>query len=315
MAITSTSCDIPASLKALTGPESSVVSSSNSLSWGKFLLERHRVPPGEREHFILGCHVLWVSTKLNKGEYAGDGGRVVPFTKPSGSLTVTPIGHFPTWRSPDNLEFMLLGFDNNFMANVGQELDRPIPELYLRTGFQDSAIRRLMALLREEFELGTPSSSLYVESLAHTIAVRYLTLNLRSPVSPNSALTTALPRPALKRVMERIEEGLSSNLTLQSLAEETGYSRGHFISMFRAATNLTPHQYLVKRRIARVKSLLEKKDKSLIDIAMTCGFSSQSHMTQVFRAQTGVSPGEYRRFKSSDRGADREFARTSLRLT
>ena len=84
---------------------------------------------------------------------------------------------------------------------------------------------------------------------------------------------------------------------LRSLANEAGYSRGHFLNMFRASTGLTPHRYLVNRRVVRARILLERRDRTLIDIAIACGFSSQAHMSQVFREKTGVTPGEYRRIK------------------
>jgi AraC family transcriptional regulator len=66
--------------------------------------------------------------------------------------------------------------------------------------------------------------------------------------------------------------------------------------MFRAATGKTPHQYLTERRIERAKSmLLEAKKISLIDVAAQCGFSSQSHLTRVFRERVGVTPSEFKR--------------------
>jgi PAS domain S-box-containing protein len=85
-------------------------------------------------------------------------------------------------------------------------------------------------------------------------------------------------------------------LSLDELAHETDYSRAHFLRMFRAATGKTPHQYLTERRIERAKSmLLVAKKISLIDVAARCGFSSQSHLTRVFRKQVGATPTEFKR--------------------
>jgi AraC family transcriptional regulator len=125
--------------------------------------------------------------------------------------------------------------------------------------------------------------------------VRYLLLNdngaqaMTKPFSP-------LPDAVLRRVQEHIEEHLQDNLSLDELARDAHYSRGHFLRMFRAATGKTPHQYLTERRVERAKSMLQKtQDISLIDIAASCGFSSQSHMTRVFRKQFGVTPGAFKR--------------------
>jgi AraC family transcriptional regulator len=105
-----------------------------------------------------------------------------------------------------------------------------------------------------------------------------------------------LPQAVLRHVKNYMEENLQDNLSLDELARETKYSRAHFLKMFRAATGKTPHQYLTERRIERAKSmLLEAEGISLIDIAAWCGFSSQSHLTQVFRKQIGVTPSAFKR--------------------
>jgi len=108
---------------------------------------------------------------------------------------------------------------------------------------------------------------------------------------------SALPLPALRRVLNRIEQSFRSDLSLTSLAAESGYSRGHFVKMFRKATGVTPHHYVLRRRVEHARFLLKEKEPGvrLIDVAALCGFSSQAHMTQVFRQFVGVTPGDYRR--------------------
>jgi AraC-like DNA-binding protein len=104
-----------------------------------------------------------------------------------------------------------------------------------------------------------------------------------------------LPQRVLRRVKDRIDAELAGDLTLSILAEESGYSRTHFQRMFRTATGLTPHQYLLERRLGRAQELLEMRNADLIDVAASCGFSSHSHMTTVFRRLLGMTPAEYRR--------------------
>jgi AraC family transcriptional regulator len=65
--------------------------------------------------------------------------------------------------------------------------------------------------------------------------------------------------------------------------------------MFRAATGLTPHQYVLEMRLSTAQQLLRQSKISLVDVALKCGFSSQTHMNDVFRTQLGVTPQEYRR--------------------
>jgi AraC family transcriptional regulator len=107
-------------------------------------------------------------------------------------------------------------------------------------------------------------------------------------------LAGLVPR-ILSRVREKIEANLDADLSLDNLAEESGYSRAHFLRMFRAATGLTPHQYVLDLRLRRAQDRLRQAGSSIVDVAVSCGFSSQSHMTSVFRQRLEMTPGEFRR--------------------
>lgn len=103
-----------------------------------------------------------------------------------------------------------------------------------------------------------------------------------------------MPR-VLSRVREKIEANLDADLSLQSLAEESGYSRAHFTRLFRQSTGLTPHQYVMSLRLKRAQHQLKQRGSRIIDVAVSCGFSSQSHMTNLFRQRLEMTPGEFRR--------------------
>jgi AraC family transcriptional regulator len=282
-------------LAHLTCP-SSVVNSSDSYSWDGLLLEHHRIPEGERVETVTDRHVLWLWTTSYSGEYAGPGGRFVRCSKGRGAITVTPTGLVPTLHSYKRSEVILCALDSHFVRSILSELDRqPTVEPIIRAKFRDSAIRQLMTLLSEEVRAGGPSGKLYSDSLAHALAIRYLLLGERPQHQRADSSVSALPPYALKRVLERIEQNFQSEISLASLAEEAGYSRGHFLKMFRTSMGMTPHRYLLKRRTDHARSFLKRRELSIIDVAASCGFSSQAHLTQVFREYVGVTPGDYRR--------------------
>ena len=146
----------------------------------------------------------------------------------------------------------------------------------------------------EELEAGAHSGRLYFEALAHALATRFLLLDSPSGF-PSESRVSGLPSRLLNRVREKMGANLDADLSLDSLAEETGYSRAHFLRMFRVATGCTPHQYVLDLRLRRAQDCLRLKNSSMIDIALSCGFSSQSHMTSVFRQRLEMTPGEFRR--------------------
>lgn len=282
-------------LAYLTG-SSSVINSSDSHSWDTVLVEHHRIPQGERAGTVANQHVLWLWTTSYSGEYAPLGGRFVPCSKARGELTVTPVGLQPTWLSFRSSEVIICALDSTFIAEVLSELDRrPRAQPIFRPKLEDLTIGRLMTLLSEEVRAGAPSGTLYADSLTHALAIRFLHSGEQVRHERSNSRVSALPPHVLKRVLEMIEHSFQSIISLASLAQEAGYSRGHFLKMFRASTGVTPHQYVLKRRVDHARFLLKQRELSIIDIAADCGFSSQAHLTQVFGQHIGVTPAEYRR--------------------
>ena len=105
-----------------------------------------------------------------------------------------------------------------------------------------------------------------------------------------------LPGRVFERVREKMQEHLSRDLSLNSLAREAGYSSAHFLRMFHASTGSTPHHFLLELRLQRAKQLLMHDHQlSIVIIAGMCGFSTQSHFTSMFRQKFGVTPAEFRR--------------------
>ncbi len=98
-----------------------------------------------------------------------------------------------------------------------------------------------------------------------------------------------------RRAKELIESRLSTDLSLDELAYSCGLSVAHFVRAFRQSLGETPHRWLTWRRIRAAQLLLISTDKPLVEIAAECGFSDQSHFTNIFGKFVGVPPGAYRR--------------------
>ncbi|PZP96014.1 MAG: AraC family transcriptional regulator [Variovorax paradoxus] len=81
-------------------------------------------------------------------------------------------------------------------------------------------------------------------------------------------------------------------LTLSALAHEAGLSRYQFLRTFARATGLTPHAYLMQRRIHHARHLIDGGAR-LAEAAADSGFSDQSHMTRLFVRSFGMAPGTY----------------------
>jgi transcriptional regulator GlxA family with amidase domain len=103
-----------------------------------------------------------------------------------------------------------------------------------------------------------------------------------------------LPPRALRRVREHIEAHLEETISIDGLAGIVGLSKYHFARAFKQSAGLSPHNYLVQRRVRRVQELLADTDLTLSEIAFACGFSNQSHCARRFRERVGITPSSYR---------------------
>jgi AraC-like DNA-binding protein len=98
-----------------------------------------------------------------------------------------------------------------------------------------------------------------------------------------------------RRVTSRLLDDLAGDTSLGELAALCGRSRSHFIRAFKQSTGMPPHRWLMMQRIKRAKDLLRETNTPIAEIALTCGFSDQSHLTRVFSKAFGIGPGAWRR--------------------
>ncbi len=106
---------------------------------------------------------------------------------------------------------------------------------------------------------------------------------------------TAIAPKTLAAIVWFIRENLGETLTVERLANLAMLSPGYFSENFTRATGRSPHAYVTEMRIEAAKELLAVPQISLAEVAVRCGFSSQSHLTRVFGRDVGVTPGAYRR--------------------
>ena len=99
----------------------------------------------------------------------------------------------------------------------------------------------------------------------------------------------------LSMVHTIIEKNYDDALQVQSLAEQVGVHRVHLSRTFRRVHGIGIVEYIHRRRVMRIATLLARAELPLADVALTLGYADQAHMTRVFTARIGMSPAAYRR--------------------
>jgi AraC family transcriptional regulator len=108
-------------------------------------------------------------------------------------------------------------------------------------------------------------------------------------------VVATLPKWRLMRVQTYIETNIGGRITLANLAATAGLSRMYFAKQFRAATGMRPHDFVLRKRIARAQQMLTATSDTLVDIALSVGFQTQAHFTTVFKKIAGNTPCQFRR--------------------
>jgi AraC-like DNA-binding protein len=97
---------------------------------------------------------------------------------------------------------------------------------------------------------------------------------------------------AIAKAREMIESDPSLPLTLDELARACGLGKFQLLRGFCKVTGLTPHAFLIQRRVALARRLLAGR-MSLAEAAAAAGFADQSHMTRLFVRTYGLTPRSY----------------------
>lgn len=99
----------------------------------------------------------------------------------------------------------------------------------------------------------------------------------------------------VRRLKEYVEAHLGEPICVQDMAAVLSLSPSHFCRSFRLSVELSPHNYVMRRRIERAQTLMLTTGAPLIRIATDCGLADQAHLNRVFRRLTGETPAAWRR--------------------
>ena len=237
----------------------------------------------------------FVSIALNTG-----GGRVwrnsetTPTAK--GAIAMQPF-EGADWRFECPVTFVHFYVPFGLIAAVcdslfGRELAHA--DLRMASGITDETLCGTVQSIRRQLASMEPTN-LILDSWAvmlSEILVRRFTGHAHRHVRGTSG---KIPARSIAHVIDLIEAHIDQDLDLTSLADVAAMSVFHFARRFRETVGVSPHAYVLSRRVRRAEDMLKRGESSLADVAAACGFASQAHFTTAFRRHAGVTPGEYRR--------------------
>lgn len=256
-------------------------------------------------------------------------GEVAPVHVPEPELSVGVVGTANCWYSsgairrdiytaPGLIGLIESGFEADRMGWRGTPRERIVVAFPAETvnrlipgngrsfdppticGFTNDRVANLVHALWDDASSGSPYGALYGQGLALAlvglIAAEYPAMQPRA-----ASCTTRFTSHQQSLLRDYVMAHIAENLCIERMASQVAMSPDHFARVFKATFKLSPHTYVIEKRLEVARnSLRQTPMKPIAEIASAVGFSSQSHFTAAFRQKTGTTPARWRRINSQD---------------
>jgi AraC family transcriptional regulator len=273
------------------------VLSSQQIGWQGILVEHYQAPPNhicEQSPGALLTHWLSFPSAQPMHLVQNHGERWHESIVKQGDLVLVPAGQPTYWRGPTNTSMSNLSIylQPELVTQIAEssELNGDRIELIDCFSRSDPHLHQIAMMLLAELKSGGIMGKLYVESLTQVFIIHLL--RYYSVFQPKIANRDHLPPRRLENAIDYIHAHLDGDLSMAQIASSVNTSPTYFASLFKAATGISLHQYVIKQRVERAKLLLETTDLPIFNIASQVGFANSSHLTYHCKRQTGMTPGQ-----------------------
>ncbi|MBD1838496.1 helix-turn-helix transcriptional regulator [Coleofasciculus sp. FACHB-64] len=277
--------------------ERSPILTSQKAGWNNIFLGHFRTPAYEApEVSSLFWHSLLIFPKTEAPIQAQRtlDGKIRHEQVIEGDIVITPaqVSHRSCWNAEHDFIVMAIASDV-FARAIDESAESSNVELLPQFAISDGLVLQIGLALKQVLENNPQGSRLYAETMANALAVHLLqNYSARQPILRD--YNGGLSKHQLRQVIDYINGHLDRDLGLAELAKIVQMSPHYFTRLFKQSTGLTPHQYVIRRRVERAKELLLNGELSIAEVAYSVGFANQSHLNRHLKRLLGVTPRHIR---------------------
>jgi len=160
--------------------------------------------------------------------------------------------------------------------------------------YRDDLIYQLIVQMHHLASAEDDLSARLRENLQLCVCLHLLQL-VQSGAPTHSASPRGLPKNARQKVEDYVADNLDRPIGIDRICSVAGLGKHRMLEAFRHTFGTSPKQYIIARRLQRAMAMLMSTDRSIVEVALDCGFSSHSHMTSTFRSHMNLLPSDLRR--------------------
>jgi AraC family transcriptional regulator len=250
------------------------------------------------QKFTSSAHFVGVMVAPSPSIAAAYGSdKVRQYEAPLGMIVVSPANEDGrmSWALPKESVLVaikpegLLDLAAHEIGAGSVELRPPAP------GTVDMEALGMARLLKDELSQREAPNRLLVDSLVTLLGIHLLRNYSNARTLPASTGAGGLSVQNARRMQEFLRANFAAPLSVAQLAAVCELSPSHFIQGFTQTFGWPPYRYVLNLRLDFAEALLLKGDMTIGDVAHSCGFSSQSHLTSAMRRYRGRTPAQVRR--------------------
>jgi len=202
-----------------------------------------------------------------------------------------------TWisctKSPSTRPYISMMVKKDFFREISRECVGHEEVSFSRiNNYYSSHLVNLIDRFEEEIKEFQYDSPLMLQSINIQIAIQLL----RESGCQNEVRAKKLPldQNYIKRAIEYMTVYYNAKISISDICREIHLSPYYFIRMFKEATGLSPHEFILSIRVSKAEELL-KKGSPIQEVAKLCGFVNSAHFSNHFKRVMGMPPSEYKR--------------------
>jgi AraC family transcriptional regulator len=249
------------------------------------------VPEISWDAVVIACYL---DKKITRAEISAAGQKISRQFTPGSFGLWKP--HFPVgliWYEPIHISKCILSVKH--LERIALEtVDRPRVNLTnCWWDREDPLVFQIVQTLMGEMAANCPHGRIYGDTLIAALCA-HLLFKYNDRTAYIKEYRGGLSRPRLNLALEYIHDRITDNISLLDIATELDMSQYHFCRLFKQSMEVSPHQYIIQKRIEKSQELLKKSSTKIADVAIEVGFANQGHFNFHFRKLVGITPRQYR---------------------